>query len=100
MRVRRAVGGRGGEAGRADVRLEEERHARERPQVGGLVVGRDLPLPLVAAVLEPDLDLRKERVAQLKGIACTLRDAACKDEGVWSIQFKFCVLWMSVCALT
>ena len=87
MRVRRAVGG-GGEAGRADVRLEEERHARERPQVGGLVVGRDLPLPLVPAVLEPDLDLRKERVAQLKGIVCIIRDACgvYKDEGVYQSE--------------
>ena len=42
--------------------LQEERDAGERAQVRGLVVGRDLTLPIVATVLEPDLDLKSKKI--------------------------------------
>ena len=41
------------------VVVEEEGDAGEGPEVGGLVVGRQLPLPLVAAILEPDFYLKQ-----------------------------------------
>ena len=54
----------GSRSGRVKVggALEEERDAGERAQVRGLVVGRDLTLPLVATVLEPDLHLKSKKI--------------------------------------
>lgn len=49
-----------GQIGGAEVALEEEGNAGEGPQAGGLVVGRQLSLPFVPPVLEPNLDLEKK----------------------------------------
>lgn len=43
--------------GGSHVALEKEGDPGKGPQVGGLVVRGDLTFPLVAAVLEPYLDL-------------------------------------------